>query len=315
MIVLAGAPERLARAVPLAPYTSLKVGGPADFFLAARSRVEIARARAWARDQGLPVRYLGGGSNLLIADDGVEGLVIRCVSSGESVDPSGQTVTVEAGVTFANLARRISRKGLGGLEWASNVPGTVGGAVVNNAGAFGGETARHLVSATILDGDGRERRMSVDDLGYTYRSSALKRRTCGDAVVLSADLRVVPSVAEECLLLIARYQSERTRSQPRQLSAGSVFANPPGDYSGRLIDGAGLKGAQEGGARVSPLHANFIVNDGGARATHVLRLMRRVRDAVLETSNVALQPEIEMLGRWTAEDLTWSAPRGAESGR
>ncbi len=254
---------------------------------------------------------IGAGSNLLVSDAGVDGLVVK-IQGGESrvVDTdSGPILVAGAGLGLASLARRVSKTGFGGLEWATNVPGTVGGAVVNNAGAFGGDTASCLVAATVARADGEQRRLLAADLQYAYRTSVLKRRELGPVAIVEAEIRVQRTAPEASLALIAAYQAQRTRSQPRQLSAGSVFANPPGDFSGRLIEVAGLKGARVGGAQFSTRHANFIVNEGGATADDVFTLMRRAQDAVYASSGVWLQPEIELFGRWTAAQVqALSAP-------
>lgn len=286
---------------PLARHTSLKVGGPADQFAEAHSSADLAALLHLAASQGWPVRMIGGGSNLLVADAGVDGLVVRVFNAGlEIFEFEGQpAVRVAAGATFANVARRVAKLGFGGLEWAANVPGTVGGAVVNNAGAFGGETARDLLAATLVFADGRDRRVTPADLGYAYRTSLLKRRELGTTAVVNAEFRLQPSSPAETQGRIKQLQDQRTRTQPRQLSAGSVFANPPGDYSGRLIEAAGLKGARVGGAQVSPQHANFIVNVDHASAADVYGLVQQVQRTVFDQSGTWLRTEIELLGRWS----------------
>lgn len=297
-------PPEVVRAEPLARHTSLKVGGPADYFAPGRTPEQIAGMIRWALEAGLPARVIGGGSNLLVADGGVDGLVIKAAATVSDVveRDGGPVLVADAGATIANVARRLSKQGYGGLEWATNVPGTVGGACVNNAGAFGGDTASHLVAATIVDAAGSLRRLAPGDLQYGYRTSRLKRRELGDVAVVQVELRVVRADAAESVALVQRFQEQRTRSQPRQLSAGSVFANPEGTYSGLLIEQAGLKGARVGGAQLSPQHANFIVNAGGARAADVHALMRLAQTRVYERERIWLTPEIELFGRWSAEE-------------
>jgi len=290
--------------VPLAPYTSLRVGGLADWFVYAKSGQDLADGLRWARDHDVAVRVIGGGSNLLIAEAGVEGLVIKAANTrGEVEELHGEPVLVaEAGANLANLARRLAKQGFGGLEWAANVPGTVGGAAVNNAGAFGGDTASCLVSVSLVDADGATLKLGADELHFVYRSSVLKRRECGDVAVESVKLRLVPSTPQQADGLVKHNNAQRMRSQPRILSAGSVFANPAGDFSGRLIEQGGLKQARVGGAEISEQHANFIVNPGNATARDVYALMRLAQDVVYERTNVWLWPEIELLGRWTPEE-------------
>jgi UDP-N-acetylmuramate dehydrogenase len=290
--------------VPLAPYSSLRVGGPADWFILAKSGQDLADGLRWAGDQHVPVRVIGGGSNLLIAEAGVEGLVIKTAATRAEVEAvHGEPVLVaEAGANLANLARRLAKQGFGGLEWAANVPGTIGGAAVNNAGAFGGDTASCLLSVTLVDADGAQLKLGVDELGYTYRSSVLKRRERGDVAVERVEMRLHRSSVEQADGLVKQNNAQRMRAQPRSLSAGSVFANPEGDFSGRLIEAAGLKQTRVGGAEISEQHANFIVNPGNATARDVYALMRLAQDAVYERTSVWLRPEIELLGRWTPEE-------------
>lgn len=292
--------------VRLAPHTSLRVGGAAEFFLMAGSAREAAEGLRWARDGGIDVHVIGGGSNLLVADEGVDGLVIKAAYSRTAVeDRHGQPVLVaDAGANLANQARRLAKQSFGGLEWAANVPGTVGGAVVNNAGAFGGETAACLVTVSLVDADGQITRLDPADLGYAYRTSRLKRRELGAVAVESAEWRLRESAPGEAEDAIRIFNSARMQTQPRILSAGSVFANPEGGFSGQLIEEAGLKGAREGGAQISEQHANFIVclNPGNATARDVFTLMRQAQDAVYARTGIWLQAEIELLGRWSEED-------------
>lgn len=307
-------PHGLQQRVRLAPLTSLKVGGEADFYLVARSTAEALTAMRWARERGLVCRWIGGGSNLLIADEGLAGLVGRYTGAAVELASSQAMVIAEAGQPFASLARRLARHGWSGLEWAANVPGTVGGAVVNNAGAFGGCVADVLLWTDVLFADGRLERLAPAALAYAYRTSVLKQGTWWPALVVRAAFRVRPAPAAEATARVRELQAQRTASQPRQLSAGSVFANPPGDYAGRLIEAAGLKGHRVGGAQISPRHANFIVNLGGASARDVYALIRLAQDAVWKRFGIWLRPEIELLGRWSAEERAalLGPRRGAE---
>jgi UDP-N-acetylmuramate dehydrogenase len=315
-----------ARGVSMAPHTSLRVGGAADYFFEARSCGELVEALRWGRGRGVAVRVIGGGSNLLVADDGVDGLVIKVVSAQWAVE--GSMVRADAGVNVANMARRLAKQGWSGLEWAANVPGTVGGAVVNNAGAFGGDTASCVETVSIVGDDGVPRPAGPEALGYGYRTSVLKRRAFasvpgaavrGDAsdgraigaptsawagdegaavAVVEATFRIERSTPEIVDGRIKEVNAQRMRTQPRILSAGSVFANPDGDFAGRLIEAAGLKGYVIGGAQISEQHANFIVNPGGATAHDVYALMQHARRVVFEQFGVRLRPEIELFGRW-----------------
>ena len=293
------------RGVGLAAHTSLRVGGAADYFLLATSAADVAAGLRFARDRDLPVRVIGGGSNLLVAEAGVPGLVIKTAHARTEVvqRAGGLVARADAGANLANLARRLAKQGLGGLEWAANVPGTVGGAAVNNAGAFGGDTATSLIAVELVDADGAPRWRDASSLGYGYRSSVLKRRELADVAVTTVEWRLLPSTPEQADGLVKQFNAERMRTQPRILSAGSVFANPAGSFAGKLIEAAGLKGTSVGGAQISTQHANFIVNPGGATARDVFALMRRAQDAVYEQTGVWLRPEIELLGRWTDAEL------------
>jgi UDP-N-acetylmuramate dehydrogenase len=289
----------IERNVALAPHTSLRVGGPADYFALARSADEFVEALRWARAKSIPVRIIGGGSNLLVADAGVDGLVIKAANVTSHVK-EGPVLVADAGVTLANIARRLAKQGFAGLEWAANVPGTVGGAAVNNAGAFGGDTATCLLGLTIVDAEGEKRWLEPADLTYGYRFSALKDQKI-EAAIVQVELRLQQGTPEQADGLVKQFQAQRTRSQPRILSAGSVFANPPDTFSGKLIEEAGLKGAWSGKAQISEQHANFIVNPGGATAADVYALMRQAQTAVFERTSIWLRPEIELFGRWTTE--------------
>lgn len=291
---------------PLGRYTSLRVGGPARRVLASADLTAIARLLATARDDGTPVLVLGGGSNLLISDAGFDGVVVKYTAVGHRVgaEPGDRLlVWAAAGTNLSNLTRRLAREGLAGLEWAATIPGTVGGAVVNNAGAFGGCIADHLVDAEIVGPDGAIRVIGAEDLDYAYRSSVLKRGAFGPIVVRSARLRVHRDAPDLAMARILELQSRRTATQPRQLSAGSIFANPPGDFAGRLIESVGLKGERRGGAEISAVHANFIVNTGSATANDVLQLIRLAQDAVWSHHGIWLTPEVQLVGAWDPGDL------------
>jgi UDP-N-acetylmuramate dehydrogenase len=221
-------------------------------------------------------------------------------------------VAADAGVTLANMARRLAKTGFSGLEWAANVPGTVGGATVNNAGAFGGDLASCLISADLVDAAGRAFSVTPDELDYAYRTSRLKRRELGDVAVTGVRLRASRSTPDAADGRVKTFNAQRMRSQPRIASAGSVFANPAGTYSGKLIEEAGLKGARSGGAEISQQHANFIVVPEHATAHDVYTLMRTAQDVVYDRTGIWLRPEIELLGRWSdAERLALQAPPGA----
>lgn len=305
---------------PLARHTSLRVGGPARHYLETDDSALVVRELARAAATDTPVLALGGGSNLLVAEAGFDGLAIK-YTAGEYVvaDSGGETgiVAAAAGLAFANLARRLAREGWAGLEWASNIPGTIGGAAVNNAGAFGKSMVDDLVSLELLQSRGQIRELTSAELGYAYRTSVLKRGELGPVLVTLVRCAVHRDDPDAALARIAQFQRHRSATQPRQLSAGSVFANPPGDFAGRLIEAAGVKGARMGGAEISTQHANFIVNLGHARgrgttAEDVYALIRMAQDAVWNHAGVWLRPEIQLVGAWAHEQLR--ALYGPDSG-
>lgn len=280
--------------VILAPYASARIGGPADVLLTVKSADELAKAVQFVWERGLPYYVLGGGSNVLINDEGFRGVAILNKAKEVRFESGDQpSVWCESGVVFSNLAHRCAPKGLGGLEWGAAVPGTIGGAVFGNAGAFGGDVSMNLSWAELLTANGREK-FSAAQMGYGYRSSVLKRREL-QAVVLSAELALVNSTKEEVSAKIAEFSAKRKATQPPGASLGSMFKNPPGDYAGRLIEAAGLKGVRVGNAEISSAHGNFFVNHGETKADDILALIRLTQKTVLEKSGVHLELEIELI--------------------
>ena len=278
----------------LAPHTSLRIGGPADFFLRVASERDLVGAIRVARENELPVFVLGGGTNLLVADRGIRGVVLQNAWRESTVD--GAIVQAAAGTELAHVAAVAARSGITGLEWMATVPGTVGGAVHGNAGAFGTETADVLVDAELVDLNGDEWTARADELGYAYRTSSLQ----GTPIIcLRARFRGTPGDRSTAVRRIKEMANERIRKQPlAQPNTGSIFRNPPGDHAGRLIEAAGLKGRTIGGATVSEKHANFIVNTGDAVAADVRALMAVCQDEVAKRFGVTLVPEVELVGEW-----------------
>jgi len=295
--------DRFAKNEPLARYTSARIGGPAEYFVNAQNVEDLVRAVKLARAHRLPYLILGGGSNVLVSDRGVHGLVILNRAKGVQFRHSGAWVTLraESGATLSMLARQCVSRGLAGLEWAVNVPGTVGGAVFGNAGAHGGDIAGCLRTATILDPDGRIHTWMVDDLQYEYRNSLLARELRAGKeprVVLAAEFALTPQPVDALEARVNAFVEHRKRTQPPGASIGSMFKNPPGDYAGRLIDAAGLKGTRIGDAEISPVHANFFINHGQARASDVKALIDLARTRVRELFSVELELEIWLVGEW-----------------
>lgn len=305
--------ERLDR------HTSYRIGGPADLFLPASRTDQVVAALQAAHALGVPCRIIGGASNLLVADAGVAGLVVKnLVNETRYAEVPGDDQRVNlvaaAGCQLAAVARQSARRGLAGLVWASNVPGTVGAAVVNNAGAFGSCMAEVLERALLVDNVGATRDLGPADLAMAYRSTRLKRREL-NLVVLEAELRLQRGDAGALQAEVAEVRARRQRTQPAGFSAGSMFTNPPDDAAGRLIEAAGLKGVRVGGAVVALLHANFILNEGGATASDVYALMRRIQDTVYTRFGVWLVPEVQLVGRWSAAELAaLAAPAPATVG-
>ena len=291
--------ERVQREVPLAPYTSARVGGPADVLITVQSPRELAVVvrRLWALE--VPFVVLGGGSNVLVADEGVRGVVVlnraRQVAFSAQDDPP--TVWAASGANLGSLARRAAQLGLGGLAWAAGIPGTVGGAVVGNAGAHGGDVASVLRVAEILHRQEGRQFLSPEALAFGYRTSALKAMGA-DAVVLSATFTLQSASPEAVQAQMAAFRSQREQTQPPGASMGSMFKNPPDDYAGRLIEAAGLKGTSVGDAEISPLHANFFINKGEAKAQEIWALMYLARTTVAQKFGVWLEPEIRLVGAW-----------------
>ncbi len=285
----------------LARYTTARIGGPAEALIEVTSADELKEAVVAARKVAMPFLILGGGSNVLVADAGVRGLAI--INKAKRIEfREGNRVWCESGAVLPTLARECIVHGLGGLEWAIGVPGTVGGAVVGNAGAHGRDIAANLISATILGSEVKD--WSNLELGFEYRSSRIKRESANPQVrdphhvVLAATFQLIPADRSELETKTSEYSEYRRRTQPPGASMGSMFKNPPGDAAGRLIDQCGLKGTRIGDAEISTIHANFFVNHGSAKAREVKALIDLARQRVFEKFRVALELEIELIGEW-----------------
>ncbi len=340
----------------------MRVGGPAEFFTKISTIEDLSAVVRWARSESLPYLLLGGGSNILVSDTGVRGLVIqnRCrsievtrLSDGESqhdenhdpigwddqyeqsaggsqnedqigkrntnqaasqsvldISPSevqnGGIVFAESGAAMAGVARSSIRQNLTGLEWAVSVPGTIGGAIVNNAGAHGGEIKDNLAEAMIVDEDGNQRLLGIAELDYEYRSSSLKSqarpyRAGFGPVVLWGKFYLDEALGTTVNQRADEYLSHRRRTQPVEPSLGSMFMNPPNDFAGRLIEDAGLKSTKVGGIQVSKQHANFIINPGGVgsgKAADVVALIQLIQERVEAQFGVQLKPEVQLVGEW-----------------
>jgi UDP-N-acetylmuramate dehydrogenase len=278
---------------PLKRYTAWKIGGPADALLEPKSVGELIEAAEKAREQDIPVTVLGGGTNVLVRDGGIRGLTIRLAKSLTNVEVEGPLVTADAGVLYPVLANATAGRGLAGLEFATGIPGTVGGAVYMNAGAYGSETTEVLDWADVFK-DHEVVRMRNRDLDLSYRHSALHENP--NWVVLRAGYALVAGNATELKARIREFRAQRMNGSPNKPSCGSTFKRPPGDFPGRVIEEAGLKGTRVGQIEVSPVHANYLVNLGGGTAEDALKLIDQVRQKVSEKLGIELEPEVRILG-------------------
>src|SRR6266852_7661298 len=282
---------------PLASKTSFGIGGPADFFVELGRPKAIEELITGCAERGIPYLLLGAGTNLLIADAGVEGLVIRVVNREHQID--GRQVRAGAGLKMMRLARIVADAGLRGFEFAIGVPGTVGGAVYQNAGCWGKELREVLIEARGFQPGADQRTWSLKDLQLGYRTSALRDGPLHGSLVIDATIKLERGDGEEAKRLMAKLTNERNQTQPiRTKNCGSVFKNPPGDSAGRLIQAAGLKGTRQGAAVISQLHGNFIVNEGGASAADVAKLINHARAEVMRRFGIELVPEVELVGKW-----------------
>jgi len=284
--------------VSLSAYSSYRVGGPAELFIAPRSLESLQASVEYALINELPITVLGAGSNLLISDRGIPGLVIATRHMRHAnFDSETGMVTFAAGESIPALAWAAAERGWEGFEWAVGIPGTIGGAVVMNAGAHQGCIADILVSAEVLTPDGTLQTLSAEQLNYSYRTSVLQG---SNLIVTQATLQLQPGAdPAEVTARTKQHKKHRLATQPYHLpSCGSVFRNPKPHSAGRLIEEAGLKGFQIGQAQVAQLHANFIVNCGGAKANDIFNLIRHVQNTVQERWSIGLHPEVKMLGEF-----------------
>ncbi len=284
---------------PLARHVTFGIGGPADLFVTVRSADELARAVIAAREAPSPLFILGAGSNILIGDGGIRGVVIDNQAKhidGPAERDGAWLVRAESGAPFATLARHLAKDGYGGIEWASGIPGSLGGAAVYNAGAYGGCLADVLRSVTMLLADGTQREMQAADLKLTYRNSIFTRGECDGCVVLALTFAVTPGDPAELLRRIEEIDEQRLGAQPRGRNGGSTFKNPDGHHAWELIDAVGLRGHRIGDAHISEQHCNFFLNTGAARAADVYALMQEARRRVKERFGIELENEVELVG-------------------
>ena len=291
-------PEEAAVAAnePLSRHTTWRIGGPARYFCRVRTEDALSRLLAAASRESAPLTLLGMGSNILVADEGFPGYVLRLEGDFLKVSIDGERVTVGGGAALGGLCAAAARAGLSGIEAISGIPSSIGGAVRINAGAYGGEIFDVLETVRLVSRSGERRSAPASEIAHGYRWS----RLIETGEIVSHAVLVLRRAPREEIEAKTRTVAEKRRGAlPSEPNAGSVFKNPEGDYAGRLIEACGLKGEASGAARISERHANVIVNTGGARAADVLVLMKRMRDAVKQKFGVTLMPEVELLGlKW-----------------
>jgi len=286
---------RLRRKLPLANLTSFRIGGAADLFVTVEDAGELAAAMAAAHRNSTPVFCLGAGTNLLVSDRGIRGLVVRLGAGFASLAIDGTGVSAGGGMLFRALVEAVVARGLRGLEFGEGIPGTVGGGLVMNAGAFGGEIARVVTLVHGVTRDGERRALTNQEVGFAYRRSALPP----GFVITRVDFTLEPGAHGLLWQRVHTIRARRAASQPCGLpNAGSVFKNPAGNYAGRLLENAGLKGSRIGNAAFSCQHSNFIVNLGGATASDVHSLIELARDKVKRDTGIVLELELRLVGDW-----------------
>jgi UDP-N-acetylmuramate dehydrogenase len=280
----------------LSQHTTMKIGGPADLFIEPSSLEDIQKVMTLIKERQLPWRAIGRGSNLLVSDKGIEGVVIKLGSGLNHLSINESTITVGGGHSLVSLSTLISKKGLSGLEFASGIPGSVGGAVYMNAGAHGSDISKILTKAHILFEDGSIEWLSNDDMEFTYRTSILQKKRPG--IVLEAEFMLTMGDRTAIVSQMQKNKDYRKETQPWNFPcAGSIFRNPLPNYAGKLIEEAGLKGFQIGGAKISEMHGNFIVNAGNATAKDVLDLIQYIKDKILHLYGIKMETEVEIIGR------------------
>ena len=281
---------------PMKQHTTFKIGGPADYFLVPETGEEVGEIIKICRKTDTPYFILGNGSNLLVGDGGYRGAVIQVYRNMSAVTVEGTTITAQAGALLSAVAAAAKNASLTGFEFAGGIPGTVGGAAVMNAGAYGGEMKDVLVEVTVMDAEGKIFAISAEKLELGYRTSVIKK---AGYIVLEAKIRLKEGDQEAIRERMKELTIQRTTKQPLEYpSAGSTFKRPEGYFAGKLVMDSGLRGYQVGGARISEKHCGFVINAGDATAKDVRTLMDNVRDIVYEKYGVTLEPEVKFLGEF-----------------
>lgn len=288
--------EHVWKEEPMKKHTTFRVGGPADYFVMPSSEEELAAVVRLCREAGMPYYIIGNGSNLLVGDKGYRGVMIQVFKSMSSMKAEGEMITAQAGCSLAQIAGLAAGESLTGFEFAAGIPGTLGGAVTMNAGAYGGEMKDVLVSVRMLDEEGEVLELAAEELGLGYRTSVIAKK---GYIVLDAVLHLQKGDEEQIRACMAELREKRVSKQPLEYpSAGSTFKRPEGYFAGKLIQDAGLKGFSVGGAQVSEKHSGFVINTGEATAADIVELMRQVTEKVEADTGVTLEPEVKRIGEF-----------------
>ena len=281
---------------PMASHTTFRIGGPADYFVMPENTDELAGVLKLCKEENVPYFILGNGSNLLVGDKGFRGVVIQLYKNFDGVEISGTTVKAKAGAMLIRVAKEAGKAGLAGLEFASGIPGTIGGAMVMNAGAYGGEMKDVVTEVTVLTKEGEVKTLTGDQMNFRYRGSVVEDE---GYIVLEAVMELKEGCLEDIQARMDELSVQRRTKQPIEFpSAGSTFKRPEGYFAGKLIQDAGLRGYRVGGAQVSEKHCGFVINAGNASAADVMQLMKDVSDKVQAAFGVPLEPEVKRIGEF-----------------
>ncbi len=280
---------------PMKKHTTFRIGGPADFYVEPDEK-QLIKLLLIAKECDMPVTVVGNGSNLLVGDGGIRGLTVGIGKGLSKIEVSDNTITAGAGAILASAASKAADASLGGMEFAAGIPGSIGGAVVMNAGAYGGEIKDIILSATVLTADGQVKEIQKEELDLSYRHSCIPEK---GYIVLGAKLALTPKLQDEIRAEMAQLREKRVEKQPLEYpSAGSTFKRPEGYFAGKLVMDAGLRGYSVGDAQVSEKHCGFVINKGNAAAADVLTLIKDVQERVMEQFGVQLEPEVKMIGEF-----------------
>lgn len=289
------APENILMDEPMSRHTTFRIGGPADIYVTPEI-AQVPEIMRLAQEYQIPVTIVGNGSNLLVGDNGIRGVVLSLAKPAEGIQIEGTRMRIAAGTLLSKAAAEAANHSLVGLEFAAGIPGSLGGAIVMNAGAYGGEMKDVVVSAKVLTPESEVKELSLEELELSYRHSCIPEK---DYVVLEATVELTPGKEEDIRAIMADFKGRRIDKQPLEYpSAGSTFKRPEGYFAGKLIQDANLRGYTVGGAQVSEKHCGFVINKGGATAADVVTLIENVKEKVSEQFQVELEPEVKMIGEF-----------------